>query len=115
MRDSTSYALSLTSSAVERMLLPVIPDPEPTGGVVGGAWAYFRACTLQAAIIASAAANKAAAVDTAHTMLLENIQTCSSRKHLVSIPMGHLFRMKLLSLHKKRSKSKSRLMNTMKT
>jgi hypothetical protein len=71
LRDSTTYTSSLTLSAVEHMLLPVVPNPEPTDGVVGGARAYFRACALQAATIGSAAANDAAAVDTAHSILLE--------------------------------------------
>jgi hypothetical protein len=68
--SSTTNALSLTSSPVERMLPSIIPNPLPTNGL-GGARAYVRACTVLATAIASAAAKDAAAVKTTHTMLLE--------------------------------------------
>ncbi len=69
-KNSTTNASTLTLSAVDCMLLPIIPNPLPTNGL-GGARAYVRACTVLATAIASAAAKDAAAVDTTHSMLLE--------------------------------------------
>jgi hypothetical protein len=72
--SSTTNALSLTSSPVERMLPSIIPNPLPTDCLVG-ARAYVRARAAHATAIAFAAAHDAVAVDTAHTMLLEKICT----------------------------------------